>query len=93
MPKISHRSAPRTWTLATCLLVIAIALPILAVTGFGIRALAQTETLAQLAQSVLLEYTLNTLALAVLAGGVALGLGLPGAWFVSAYRFRGHALM
>ncbi len=93
MPKISHRSAPRTWTLATCLLVIAIALPILAVTGFGLRALVQTETLAQLAQSVLLEYTFNTLALAVLACCVSLGLGLPGAWFVSAYRFRGHALM
>ena len=53
----------------------------------------EPQTLLELAQSVLLEYTLNTLLLAFIAGAVALGFGLPGAWFLSAYEFKGRRLL
>jgi iron(III) transport system permease protein len=80
-------------TVSTILLVVAIVLPLAAVAVFGIRALANTETLAAMAESVLLGYIGNTLLLSVVAGAVALGLGLPSAWMIAAYRFTGHRLL
>jgi iron(III) transport system permease protein len=86
-------NAPLSLRLSTGLVVLLILLPLIAVAVFGVRAFVQTDTLSALAESVLLGYILNTLLLSLLAGGVALGLGLPGAWFVSAYRFPGHRLL
>lgn len=85
-----HHPAPLALTWATGLLVVAIMLPLLAVAVFGIQSLMKPELLAELAQSVLLEYSINTLLLATLAGAVALLIGLPSAWFLSAYEFRGR---
>jgi iron(III) transport system permease protein len=80
-------------SLSTLALVTAIVLPLAAVAVFGVRALGNTETLAAMAESVLLGYVGNTLLLSAIAGGVALGLGLPCAWMVAAYRFTGHRLL
>ncbi len=79
--------------ISTGLIVSLILLPLIAVAVFGARALVQTDTLVVLAESVLLEYVLNTLLLSAIAGAVALGFGLPGAWFVTAYRFVGHKVL
>ena len=81
------RPAPPGLTAATGLLVVAILLPLAAVIVFGVLAVLEPENLITLGQTVLLEYSLNTLGLAVLAGLVALGLGLPGAWMIAAYDF------
>ncbi len=81
--------APLSLRLSTGAVVLLILLPLLAVVVFGLRAFIETNTLAILAESVLAGYIANTLLLSVLAGLVALGLGLPGAWFVTAYRFPG----
>ena len=85
--------APRLLTLSTAALVVAILLPIAAVAVFGLRALANPGTLVTLAESVLWGYTANTLLLSALAAAVALVLGLPCAWFTSAYRFAGSRLL
>ncbi|MEY3982140.1 MAG: ABC-type transporter, permease component: FeT family, partial [Pseudomonadota bacterium] len=85
--------APRLLTLSTAVLVIAILLPIAAVAVFGVRALGSPGTLMSLAESVLLGYVLNTLGLSLLAALVALVLGLPSAWFISAYRFSGSRVL
>ncbi len=82
-------TSPRLLTLSTALLVTAILLPLVAVAVFGVRALGDLKTLTELAQSVLPGYVANTLLLAALAAVVALALGLPTAWFVSAYEFPG----
>ena len=86
-------SAPRLLTLSTFVLVLAILLPLAAVTVFGLQALANTATLAAMAESVLAGYVGNTLLLSLIAGLVALGLGLPSAWMVAAYRFRGQRVL
>ena len=83
-------SPPKTLSVLSAVLVVAILLPIIAVMGFGFYALAAPQTLINLAESVLLEYTFNTLGLAVMAGLVSLLLGLPVAWFLSAYEFPGR---
>lgn len=85
--------APRLLTLSTAALVVAILLPIAAVAVFGLRALANPGTLVTLAESVLWGYIANTLLLSALAAAVALVLGLPCAWFTSAYRFAGSRLL
>ena len=83
------------WPLAfaTTVLVIAIVLPLAAVGLFGLQALAKTDTLIALASSVLPGYLTNTILLALIASGVAIGLGLPSAWMISAYAFRGRRLL
>ena len=86
-------SSPRLLTLSTFVLVVAILLPLAAVTVFGLKALANTETLSAMAESVLAGYIGNTLLLSLIAGLVALGLGLPSAWMVAAYRFRGQRIL
>lgn len=85
----------RPWplNLASGALVVAILLPLAAVAMFGLKALANPETLVNLAESVLLGYVLNTLILSLLAGGLALCIGLPSAWFVSAYDFPGKRVL
>lgn len=78
---------------ATSLLVIAIVLPLAAVGFFGLQALAKTDTLLALASSVLPGYLINTIVLALIASLVAIGLGLPSAWMISAYAFPGRRLL
>jgi iron(III) transport system permease protein len=85
--------APRLLSLSTFVLVVAILLPLGAVAVFGIQSLGNTTTLAAMADSVLPGYIANTVLLSLIAGGVALGLGLPSAWLVSAYRFAGHRVL
>lgn len=75
------------------LLVIAIVLPLAAVGLFGLQALAKTDTLMALASSVLPGYLFNTIVLALIASVVAIGLGLPSAWMISAYTFPGRRLL
>ena len=79
--------------LATTILVIAILLPLAAVGVFGIQALAKSDTLVALLSSVLPGYLVNTIVLALLASVVAIGLGLPSAWIISAYTFRGRRIL
>ncbi len=80
-------------TLATVILVVAIVLPLAAVVFSGVSALGKLDTLIALATSVLLGYVLNTIALALLASLVALGLGLPSAWMISAFVFPGRRVL
>lgn len=87
VPRSAPLSPPKTLSVLSAVLVVAILLPIIAVMGFGFYALAAPQTLINLAESVLLEYTFNTLGLALMAGLVSLLLGLPVAWFLSAYEF------
>lgn len=87
------KPAPVSLRLSTAILVALILLPLAAVAVFGLKALIETDTLSALAESVLLEYMVNTLLLSCLAGAVALGFGLPGAWFVTAYRFPGSRFL
>ncbi|MBU3725607.1 MAG: iron ABC transporter permease [Burkholderiaceae bacterium] len=84
---------PRALALATLLLVIAISLPLGAVLVFGLKSLASPQTLIALAESVLAGYVLNTVLISLLAGVVALGLGLPSAWMIAAYAFPGRKLL
>lgn len=85
--------APLSLRLGTGAVVLLILLPLIAVAVFGVRAFLETETLSALAESVLAGYIVNTLLLSALASLVALGLGLPGAWFVTAYRFPGSRVL
>lgn len=79
--------APLSLRLSTAAVVLVILLPLVAVAVFGVRAFVETDTLSALAESVLFGYIANTLLLSLVAGFIALALGLPGAWFVTAYRF------
>ncbi len=85
--------APISLRLGTGVVVLLILLPLIAVAVFGVRAFVETETLSALAESVLAGYIVNTLLLSGLASLVALGLGLPGAWLVTAYRFPGSRVL
>lgn len=85
--------APFSLRLGTAAVVLLILLPLIAVAVFGVRAFVQTDTLSALAESVLAGYIVNTILLSAIAGLVAMGLGLPGAWFVTAYRFPGCRLL
>jgi iron(III) transport system permease protein len=85
--------APLSLRLGTGAVVLLILLPLIAVAVFGLRAFVQTDTLSALAESVLAGYIVNTVLLSAIAGLVALGLGLPGAWFVTAYRFPGSKIL
>lgn len=84
---------PRALVRAAAALVIAIVLPLAAVGVYGIEALVTPGVLVNLLESVLPEYALNTLGLSVIAGAVALAIGLPGAWFLAAYEFRARRWM
>lgn len=87
------RPAPRLLTAITVVLVAAILLPLAAVAAFGLQAMMDPEVLQSLLESVLPGYLINTLALSALAGVVALVLGVPAAWMVTAYDFRGRGLL
>lgn len=80
-------------SVVAALVSLAIAVPILVVAGSLLVPDAQTaQTWAHLADTILAETIGNTLLL--LAGVVAgvLAIGVPAAWLVSTYRFRGSAL-
>jgi len=87
------RPASALLTTITVVLMAAILLPLAAVAVFGVQALAAPEVLQNLLESVLAGYLFNTLALSALAGGIALILGVPAAWMVTAYDFRGRGIL
>ncbi|MFN5257758.1 MAG: ABC transporter permease [Burkholderiales bacterium] len=86
-------SVSRPLAAATGLLVIVILLPLLAVAVFGVQAILRPEVLVTLLGSVLPTYLLNTLLLAGFSGLIALALGVPSAWFVTAYEFSGRRIL
>ncbi|MEP3421697.1 MAG: iron ABC transporter permease [Erythrobacter sp.] len=79
------------WTLAALALAAMAAVPIVTILvkapsgGF--------EAIAHLAQTVLARYVMNTLALLLIAGGIATLLGAGCAWLVSAARFPGRSVL
>ncbi|MFM8677890.1 MAG: hypothetical protein ACKOCR_11200, partial [Burkholderiaceae bacterium] len=83
----------RALVLASVTLVVAIILPLAAVAVFGLKALLSPAVLVSLAESVLLEYTVNTIAISAIAAAIALGLGLPAAWMIAAYEFPGRRIL
>ena len=83
----------RALVLATVALVVAIILPLAAVAVFGLKGLMSPAVLVSLAESVLLEYTTNTIVISMIAAAIALGLGLSGAWMIAAYDFPGRRLL
>lgn len=92
-PNPQARQTAWPLTLATLVLVMAIVLPLIAVGFFGLKALGNLDTLVALATSVLPGYLVNTAVLSVLASAVALGLGLPAAWMISAFVFPGRRIL
>lgn len=92
-PRWSRPSARGPLSAATGLLVVIIVLPLVAVGVFGVQAISQPEVLVSLLNSVLPTYLLNTLLLAGFSGLIALALGVPSAWFVTAYEFPGRRLL
>ena len=79
--------------LPSALLVLAILLPLIAVAGFGLKAAFSPGVLAELAGSVLAEYTVNTLLITLIAAAIGLGVGLPAAWFLAAYDFSARRFL
>ncbi len=79
------------WSVGAIVLAALAAVPIVAILvsapsgGF--------DAIAHLASTVLGTYILNTLALMVMAGGLALVLGTGCAWLVSAARFPGRSVL
>lgn len=66
--------------------VLAIGIPLIGVLVFGLLALQDLSALRFMAQTTLPEYLASTLVLCLGSLTVALLLGLPAAWFLSAYR-------
>jgi iron(III) transport system permease protein len=73
------------------MLCAVVMLPLLAVLALALR--ADDGWWAHLADTVLAEYVLTTLALAIGVGLVALTLGTGAAWLVTMYRFPGRNLL
>jgi len=73
--------------------VVAIALPLLAVMGIGLRAWADWSALESLTRSVLPTYLLNSVLLCLGALAVAILIGVAPAWLLTQYRVPGHALL
>lgn len=78
------------WSVGAMLLAALAAVPIITILisapsgGF--------EAIAHLARTVLAGYVVNTLALMLIAGGIALVVGVGCAWLVSAARFPGRSI-
>ncbi len=73
--------------------LVAIALPLGAVMGFGLLAWTDVSALQSMASSVLPVYLLNSLMLCLGALLVALVFGVAPAWFLTQYQFSGRALL
>lgn len=82
---------PDGWTLAAAIIAALAAVPILAIVISAPQ--GGMEAIAHLARTVLVSYTLNTLALMALAGGIAAVIGTGCAWLVSASRFPGRKVL
>lgn len=76
------------WTIAALLVAALAALPILAILISAPE--GGMEAIAHLARTVLARYVGNTLALMLLAGGIAALIGTGCAWLVAAARFPGR---
>ena len=85
-----HPAQVDRWTAAALVLAAMAALPI--VTILVSAPSGGFEAIAHLAETVLLRYIGNTLALLVLAGGLATIIGTGCAWLVSAARFPGRRI-
>ena len=77
--------------LPALLLCIVVMLPLLAVAGLALG--ADDGWWTHLAHTVLLEYVLTTLGLAVGVGVVTLVVGTGAAWLVTMYRFPGRGVL
>lgn len=79
------------WTIGALIIAGFAVLPIIAIVlaapagGF--------EAIAHLARTVLADYVLNTLALMLLAGGLAAFVGTGCAWLIAATRFPGRRIL
>lgn len=71
----------------------AIALPLVAVMGFGLLAWSDLSALQAMGSSVLPVYLLNSLMLCLGALFVAMLLGVAPAWFLTQYQFPGRTVL
>lgn len=79
---------PGGWTIAALVIAVLAAVPIVAVVVSG--ATGSIGALAHLAQTVLPQYVVNTLALMLMTGAIAGVIGVGCAWLVSAAEFPGR---
>lgn len=79
------------WTIAALLVAALAALPIVAILVAAPQ--GGMEAIAHLARTILGRYVGNTLALMLLAGGLATLIGTGCAWLVSAARFPGRRVL
>lgn len=76
------------WHFSSWFIAITLALPVVAL---GYQALFPSgEVFQNLIDTVLLDYTLNTLLLVVLVGVISALLALPAAWFIAMCEFPGR---
>ncbi len=73
--------------------ILAIAAPLIAVAWLGMAAFADPSALGWMTQTVLPIYLLNSVLLCLGSLAVAWALGLPAAWFLSQYEFRGRVAL
>jgi iron(III) transport system permease protein len=83
------------WTLAAAALAALAGLPIAAIAWAALAGAGAgpAETLGDLAATVLPTYIANTLALMLLAGGIAAVVGTGCAWLIAATRFPGRGVL
>lgn len=79
------RSLPWGWTVAALVLVGLLSVPLFVVASGAVQPAG--EAWAHIASTLLPEYVRNTIALTLLAGTIALVLGLGSAWLVSMCDF------
>jgi iron(III) transport system permease protein len=80
-------------TTVSLVFILAIAAPLIAVAWLGMAAFADPSALSWMAQTVLPIYLFNSVLLCLGSLAVAWILGLPAAWFLSQYEFRGRVAL
>ncbi len=79
------------WAVAAAIIAALAAVPVIAILFSAPE--GGMDAIAHLARTVLVSYTLNTLALMGLAGALAAVIGTGCAWLVSAARFPGRGVL
>ena len=79
------------WTLGALVIAAFAAVPIIAILGTAPS--GGWDAIAHLASTVLGQYVFNSIALMVLAGGLALIIGVACAWLVSSAEFPGRKVL
>ncbi|WP_035387348.1 ABC transporter permease [Ferrimonas senticii] len=80
--------ARRRWTVSGTAITLLLLLPVAALLQQGL--LPASEVFAELAESVLADYIINTVALVLLSAVGAVLLGVPTAWLVANCQFPGQ---